>query len=198
MNNKLVSTHNSPKHSADIPASILVVQEDPVQIYAINTAFRAVLNKFNMVVAEAEGDLQDYLGGQEEKPLYDLIIFDFENNESDASDFLSRFLANIRFKNVPIVILGDDKDKELATQAHDRANIMIFPKRKLPDMAPMIVKTMMLSWSDGRKTERSPGVVRSYRTLFAANDREAAPLSQGKPMIRTSRFGQQADKKAAG
>lgn len=197
INDRLVSTNKSPKYSTDYPASILVVQEDPAQIYAINTALRAVLNKFNMVVAGTGSDLQDYLGGQEDKPLYDLIILDFENNEIDAPDLLRRFLEDIRFENVPIVILGDDKDMGLTTQIHGRANVRIIAKSAFSDMAPVIVKTMTLSWTEGRATDRNPGVVRRYRTLFAANDRDAAPLSQENPMIRTVRYGQLPDKKAA-
>lgn len=124
------------------PYEVLLVEDAPGDIRLTFEAFKKATIESRVHAVQDGQDAWDFLeqkGMHTEAVRPDLILMDLNLPKLHGFDLLGRIKTDVRFKNIPVVILTASQNEEDIQRAYDlRANCYLLKPAKLEDFFQII------------------------------------------------------------
>lgn len=105
--------------SADTPPTVLLVEDNPIDVRAINRAF-AALDRSCVLEVVVDGDAAISRLCDPGAPRPDLVLLDLNLPGSDGNDVLERVMADASLRRLPIIVLTTSANDFDVSGAYDR------------------------------------------------------------------------------
>lgn len=101
------------------PASILLVEDNPMDVELIIDAFKEARLTNKIHVARNGKEALDYLFGQGENPLPDIVLLDLKMPGIDGHEVLRKIKSADKLKRLPVIILTSSRDEGDRAMSYD-------------------------------------------------------------------------------
>ena len=134
------------------PASIFLVEDNPMDVELIIDAFKEARLSNQIVVAKSGKEALEYLLGEagfsdrNKYPLPDIILLDLKLPGIDGHEVLRRIKSTIKLKRLPVIILTSSKDEGDRAMSYDNGANSYLVKPVAFDEFLKVVKQVSDYW----------------------------------------------------